>query len=61
MKVRTKRILCRWAGWLSFLVALGLVGGVENGASIINMVWAFVALLAWVAFMWKGGAFNGKV
>ena len=29
-------------GWLSFVLAVGIVGGVENGAPLRNMIAAFI-------------------
>lgn len=30
---------------LSFLLILGIVGGIENGAPLYNIIWAFLILV----------------
>lgn len=55
MKVKTKKKICGLVGAACMLIAIGIVGGVETGAPLTNMIWAFVSLCVSCASLYKGG------
>lgn len=55
MKVKTKKKICGWVGAIGMLIAIGIVGGVETGAPLTNMVLAFVSIGVSAASLYKGG------
>ena len=60
MKISTKRKIAEAVGWLSWLLSLGMVGGMERGAVSLGAgaAWAFGLLILGAAAMYKAGLFT---
>ena len=41
---------------IMLLISIGIVGGVQNGTSLVNCIWAMAALLLFGLFAWLAGA-----
>lgn len=51
----SKQGVCGTIGFMLFVVAVGIVGGIDNGAPLGNFVYAFACVVgSFVAFV-KGG------
>lgn len=55
MSERSQKNLCAAIGGIGFIFAIGIVGGIEQGAPLGNFVYAFASIIgSFVAFC-KGG------
>lgn len=57
MTIRTKRTICRALGFLSLLLALGFVGGMERELIAVGKgaALALTSEAVGTALLWKGG------
>jgi len=51
MSNRMKKSICGWVGVIGFILTVGIVGGIDQGASLGNIVFAFASAVgSFVAF-----------
>lgn len=55
MSKKMKRSICGWVGVIGFLMSVGFVGGIEQGASLGNFVYAFASMIGSGFAFYKGG------
>lgn len=60
LRIKTRRAIAEGIGWLSWLMTLGLIGGMERGKLALSAGagWAFGLLILGTAAMYKAGLFS---